>query len=53
MVTVMLLVSYIAFPIWLARIMALPFVFLPRIIHALIVAGLTVAFWLCLLGVFR
>lgn len=53
MVTVMLLASYIVFPIWLARVLALPFVFLPRIVHSLIVAGLTVAFWLCLLGFFR
>ncbi len=53
MVTVMLLVPYIVLPIWLARIMALPFLFLPRIVHSLIVAGMTVILWLCLLGVFR
>lgn len=53
MVSLMLLVSYIVLPIWLARILALPFLFLPRIVHSLIVAGLTVSFWLCMLGVFR
>ena len=47
------LVTYIAFPILLARILASPFAWLPRIAHQLIIAGLTIGFWACLLGLIR